>query len=1178
VARELCFADAVRLLGGRDEKVTLLLDGLAGGLVRAASVTGAGFVLGLFDAKSQLVKLSSDLVRGLSERASGLSRVARSERLPAAHAVIVLVAYFAAVRDEGLPFSAGDLEITRGEQVSLAGGGRSGAGRAGDLTVALLRAEVPMPAPQWPYEVTLQALEGFYGRLSQAVLRFAEGLAIWDRLDDSRRQAFVQVLRREVPGRALARYEELFRDLATAFPEVAFWANMVDHRATRQEIRRLDTGLAGLREILDKMSAGQAPDRWRESLANAYRAALGRPVLSSADMPGGLQMPTLREAYIDPAFRVAQVDVSDPLAKESWWRQHAVRTDLHQFLAGHLTSPQAVRAPLLVLGQPGSGKSVLTKVLAAQLPPSQFLAVRVVLREVPADADVQTQAESAIRSETGERMEWPALSRSSGGALPVIMLDGFDELLQATGASQSDYLEKVAEFQRREADQGRPAVVLVTSRTAVADRARTVPGVVAVKLEPFADAQVTGWVDIWNSRNAAALAARGLQPLGARSVLAQPELASQPLLLVMLAIYDAEANALRADQTALERGDLYERLLRSFAEREVRKASSALPDAQITRAVDEELLRLSVVAFAMFIRGRQWATAAELDADLPALFAPQGENRLPPPGMRAPLTASETVIGRFFFVHEARAIRAAQHLRTYEFLHATFAEYLIGRLVANELTDIAAAAQLSASRYRPADDEFLHALLSFAALTSRSTAVSFLAEQLEKIPAAYRDILPELLLGLFGEALQQRHAGPYDHYRPAPVPVPARHAAYSANMLLLIVLISGEVTARQLYPGSTDPVSGWRQSALLWRSQLTPEGWNGMVHTLKLTRTWDGVERALIISLGEHAMPTPDIDPYWSYNREPGSTYRNGQARWHYFGLQDLRRHFYFTCDTPDDTVFHAVEPFAATIEPPIGTIHSMGEDQAISSVNALVTLWLTAGRATASSEELARAHETCLSIALQTSYFDVSLEAAAQREFCELTFRQLAADLHRLPQDWVAAALERIRAARAHSPDLAAITAQILGDMLKINRRVQTAEISEHEISAVLGRYTSSGHFQKASRILREQRVLILSGAVGSGKKTTAIALLRQMTSSPLTSLPFSATPDDLITYEYRPGGYALMDGQNALLITGTPFSYWRALRERLSIADAYLVITLTDQGGTIPYLRWEPPPPTAS
>ena len=84
MAWELCYADAVRLLGGHDEKVVRTLDALVGGLVGAASATGAGFVLNLFNPKSQLVKLSSDLVQGLRERASGLSRVGRSERLAAA--------------------------------------------------------------------------------------------------------------------------------------------------------------------------------------------------------------------------------------------------------------------------------------------------------------------------------------------------------------------------------------------------------------------------------------------------------------------------------------------------------------------------------------------------------------------------------------------------------------------------------------------------------------------------------------------------------------------------------------------------------------------------------------------------------------------------------------------------------------------------------------------------------------------------------------------------------------------------------------------------------------------------------------------------------------------------------------------------------------------------------------
>jgi hypothetical protein len=52
------------------------------------------------------------------------------------------------------------------------------------------------------------------------------------------------------------------------------------------------------------------------------------------------------------------------------------------------------------------------------------------------------------------------------------LLDGFDKLVQATGAAQSDYLEKITLFQQREAVHGRLAAVIVTSRTAVADRVR----------------------------------------------------------------------------------------------------------------------------------------------------------------------------------------------------------------------------------------------------------------------------------------------------------------------------------------------------------------------------------------------------------------------------------------------------------------------------------------------------------------------------------------------------------------------------------------------------------------------------------------------------------------------------------------------------------------------------------
>jgi len=74
---------------------------------------------------------------------------------------------------------------------------------------------------------------------------------------------------------------------------------------------------------------------------------------------------------------------------EDWWAALPVRRDLTEYLGDFLTSPGAATAPLVVLGQPGAGKSVLTKVLAARLPPMGFLPVRVILREVPAEAEVQ---------------------------------------------------------------------------------------------------------------------------------------------------------------------------------------------------------------------------------------------------------------------------------------------------------------------------------------------------------------------------------------------------------------------------------------------------------------------------------------------------------------------------------------------------------------------------------------------------------------------------------------------------------------------------------------------------------------------------------------------------------------------------------------------------------------------
>jgi hypothetical protein len=674
MTKTLSYADAVKLLGRDESKVAAALGKLTGGLLAAATGGGGELVLGLFDAKADLARLGGQLVTGLRDRLRGLGRFERTERLAAAHSVIVITAFFDAFAEADLPFDARELRLQGSEQVALATGTTPGDEKQ---FVAMMRSllnapTIISPQPHISYEETLALLRGYYTWLGDGAVAFLRGLAIWDRLNETQRARTSRALHTVIPDRAVRRYEELFRQLAVECPEVAFWTDRLDHQATRTEIRRLGDGLAGLELLLTEVAAERGVDDRRDALSRRYRAELDRPIIVTGDAPSGLTVPSLGSAYVNAGFRAAEVSPGDQLDTEEWWRTRAVHDDLQGFMLGRLTAPDATRRPLIVLGQPGSGKSVLTKVLAARLPPSDYLVARVALREAPADADLQDQIEYAIRDATGERLSWPDLVRTAAGALPVVLLDGFDELLQATGVSQSDYLEKVVRFQERESDQGRPVAVIVTSRIAVADRAH-VPhgGAVALRLEPFTDDQIRHWLGVWNEANAHEFTAQRKRPLTAEVALRYGELAAQPLLLLMLALYDADDNGLQDSKARLDLAALYERLLTRFAEREIRKNRADLDDAGLRAAVHDELLHLSVMAFAMFNRGRQWVTEPELDADLTALLdladAPKG-----PSGFRAPLSAAQVAVGRFFFVHQAQAIRDDVRLATCEFLHATF--------------------------------------------------------------------------------------------------------------------------------------------------------------------------------------------------------------------------------------------------------------------------------------------------------------------------------------------------------------------------------------------------------------------------------------------------------------------------------------------------------------------------
>ncbi|MFG1952593.1 NACHT domain-containing protein [Micromonospora sp. NPDC048830] len=974
----LSYADAVRLLGGEKSKVVDWFDKLTGGVLLAASVPVPA-LLGIFDAKAEFVRLGHELVSGASERRSGLSRYGRTQRLEAAHAVVAVTAFFEAFGELDLPFEVKELRISRAEQVLLAGGS------PGDsLMGALFTTAAPVPGPHLPYPALREVLRTYYEGLTNRLTAFLGGLAVVDALSDRRWSKTQQVLY-ALPAAAADRHRDLLTRLAVDFPEVALWLDLHEHEATRADIRCLSVGLAELHRTLSEISTGRAPDDRRAALAAAYAAELGRPIIASGDVPAGLTVPALGEAYVPPLCRIAELDPAARPSDEGWWDGQPVRDDLWQSLVVHLTSPGATRAPLLVLGQPGSGKSLLTRVVAARLPAADFMVVRVVLRDVYAAGDLQDQIEQAIRNDTGERLDWPALARSAGDALPVVLLDGFDELLQATGVSQTDYLRRVAAFQRREADQGRPVAVLVTSRTSVADRAQPPPGAVAIRLEPFDDARVGAWLDTWNRVNAAAFRRLGVRPLDRATTLAHRELAEQPLLLLMLALYDAEANELsRAGE--LRRGELYERLLCRFARREVVKQRTGLPDQELDRAVGEELRRLAVVAFAMFNRRAQWVTATDLDADLAALpfgGTPATGERA---GLRAPLAAAEVVLGRFFFIHRSRTHDDERRRETYEFLHATFGEYLVARLTAQMVDDLVArdaAASLSWGG-EPVSDDLLHVLLSYAVLSTRVTVFAFLAERLAGRDEAHRRAWTDLLLRLFRAAPYAAGARRYDGYRPRRLPMPARYAAYGANLLLLVLAAAGEVTGRALFPEAADPVDGWRAEVGLWRAQLDGEEWQSLSDLLALERQGEGANRDVRVWADGRLAAPPDLDVLWALGLPEGMAYGLARER-----LARLRRDAHLSCDTDAAVAAHALEPMLDKLPTALALFHDAGSGVVTSVARALADAWLLPLRP-ATQQERRDVYLRCVRLASGTRGLTDDWDRAA---FLRLLLDRLAGD-----------------------------------------------------------------------------------------------------------------------------------------------------------------------------------------
>ncbi|MHB9131019.1 MAG: NACHT domain-containing protein [Armatimonadota bacterium] len=631
----------------------------------------------------------------------------------------------------------------------------------------------------------------------------------------------------------------------------------------QQNASAIDIGFVRLQETVEAI-----PEQLRiaearevvEGLRLDYTARLAEPIIPDSDHPehdpSALCFPAISKAFIPQAYRVLRyTDRKQSLGQEESWQTLKEKDDLNAFLLCFLSSPFSVETPLLILGHPGSGKSLLTKVLCGRLCTDAFTPIRVPLRDVNASDTLDDQILGEIRRRTGTHVgSWAGFSRQFAMQPLVIILDGYDELLQASGQVYASYLAEVQKFQQREAEQGRPVRVIVTSRVTLIDKAIIPMGSTILRLLKFDRQRQQAWVDVWNQTNATYFSTHTIQPFAVPTEAKLRELAEQPLLILLLALYDSEDNSLNTEarRHRIDRTELYDKLLRRFIIRQHRKDGDfdTMEETEQKETIEREMMQLGIAALGMYNRRQLDIQATELENDLEFFGL-----KIPPvTTTNRPLTQAEMLMGRFFFIHHAHAEDREGVGDAFEFLHNTFGEFLTADLL---LRHTYAVVEEFDGRHRrhtrlmTTNDPITlsrswYACLMYAPLHDRPVVLEMLREwyghQLEALGlsresflACIDDLLRQELLSVLCSRRLPMLEQAYKAANTINLPLLGHLAIYTFNLILLrttltegtFIFDEGDYTVGER-DGASPTTRPWDRLTCLWRAWFTPEALKGL--------------------------------------------------------------------------------------------------------------------------------------------------------------------------------------------------------------------------------------------------------------------------------------------------------------------------------------------------------------
>src|SRR5690349_19457736 len=377
----LTLQGALLILGRHEQRAIGKLDKLLGGVILLsgagaglAAVGGAALaplakfaaVWGWTEQKDAALKLLREIVEAASGKMAGASGYERRQLIGAAHTAIVVAAFFESFREHAGKDFYDQIEIADSEKEFLLTDRLRTEGES--IINVLYTAEVPVPSPSRGFEENVREIRFWMAGYSKRMAEFLYGLSApisarihWERIELA----------------AVERYRSHFLRLASEVPEFAIWAMLGENSATRAAIRGLHADIAAAlnhdRGALARVEAMLALTATASGDTTNLRAAVGRAnqgILTESIIPSDddrygpdITFPSIGQTYINPRFRMTRADRRARPADEGWWESHESRGDFDLMFAAYVTVPDAVRVPMLLLGDPGAGKSMLTQVI-----------------------------------------------------------------------------------------------------------------------------------------------------------------------------------------------------------------------------------------------------------------------------------------------------------------------------------------------------------------------------------------------------------------------------------------------------------------------------------------------------------------------------------------------------------------------------------------------------------------------------------------------------------------------------------------------------------------------------------------------------------------------------------------------------------------------------------------------